>query len=151
MKYSIKFMLILYLFCTAIDSHAQQEKKSVYFFVDTLNTPKDQRFVEIKDGYEVGYTFFCMCLPSVDKNRPYDNLVYTFINSKSTKLNVTDKKLDKRYMSWKEFLNLAIRPRFFKDNYELFITEALPNNKYRTNKVELRRISITNTIEKIKN
>lgn len=151
MKYPKLIMLVFSLLFGSSYSYAQKEKKNIYFLVDTLNTPKSLRFIEIKDGYEVSYTFFCMCLPAFDQNRPYDNLIYTFLNSKSAKLNLTDKKPSADYISWKEFLSLATRPKFFEDNYNLYITEALPNNKYRTNKVELRRISITNTIQKIKN
>ncbi|TKC12301.1 hypothetical protein FA048_01385 [Pedobacter polaris] len=150
-KHSKILMLVFSLLCSSIYSYAQKDKKNVYFLVDTLNIPKNLRSIEIKDGYEVGYTFFCMCLPAIDQSRPYDNLIYTFLNSKSAKLNLTDKKPNVSYISWKEFLNLATRPKFFEDNYNLYITEALPDNKYRTNKVELRRISITNTTQKIEN
>ena len=105
---------------SAIYCHGQQEKKKVYFLVDTLNSPKEHRLVEISNDYEVAYTFYCKCLPPVIMGGTYDNLIYSFINTKEAKLNVTDKKPEVTYMSWKEFVHLAIRQRYFANNYDLY-------------------------------
>lgn len=146
-----RLLLMATLMVFTLQSFAQRDKTKLYFLVDTINIPKSQRFIEISNEYEVGYTFYCKCLPSVYEGQPHDDLIYTFINSKQAQQNVTAKKPDVNYISWKELLNLAVRPGFFKDNYELYITEVMPDHKFRTNKVELRRISRTDAKEKLVN
>ncbi|TKC12300.1 hypothetical protein FA048_01380 [Pedobacter polaris] len=118
--------------------YSQETKKKVYFLVDTINISKNNRIAEIKDGYyEIMYIFYCRCLPPT-----YKDLIFSFIVSKEKRV-VVDKTPPFNYMSWKELLEITSNPYLFKKNYELYITEVLPKNKYRTNKVDLGGYSIT--------
>ena len=149
MKLIRNFTLLLGILLMASQSYSQTGKKKVYFLADTINIPKTQRLVEIGNDYGISYTFLCRCLMPVTKGGQNEDLIYYFVNNKDAKLNISDTFPKVRYMSWKEFLNLAVRPRFFSDNYEFYITEVLPQNKYRTNKVEFFRPTTIQTIQKI--
>ena len=118
-------------------SLAQTEKKRIYFLVDTLNIPKNDRIVEIDDNYfEVSYIFYCRCSAPT-----YKDLIFSFKSMKDKRITEI-KKPPYAYISWKELLKITSNTFLFKKKYELYITEILPNNRYRTNKVNLVGYSI---------
>jgi hypothetical protein len=134
-----KYLLIMSLLPLISNiSLAQTEKKRIYFLVDTLNIPKNDRFVEIDDNYfEVSYIFYCRCSAPT-----YKDLIFSFTSVKDERITEMKKPMYD-YISWKDLLKITSNTFLFKKNYELYITEILPNKRYRTNKVNLVGYSIT--------
>ena len=60
MKY-LKIWLISSLSLVLTNAIAQ-EKKKIFFLVDTINISKENRFVEVRNDIEVTYRFYCKCL-----------------------------------------------------------------------------------------
>ncbi|MBB6274086.1 hypothetical protein HDF26_004559 [Pedobacter cryoconitis] len=133
MKRKIKLILLCFmLFAT----YTYGQKKQVFFIADTLSSNINNRFIEIgKEGQMGYYVLYCKCII------PYDNYVtFKYKINKST-VQIVNRKPESKYSSVKELLDLLTKSQNNFDNqYELFITEKLPNDKYKTNQVELVRV-----------
>ena len=89
--------------------------------------------MEWVDVFEQSFIFFCKCAP------PYKSYVtFSYINKKGDKkAEIVSKKPDYPYISFKELMDMSTEwYNFFDNKYDLYITEVLPGNKYRTNKVK---------------
>jgi len=101
---------------------------------DTISTSKENKLLQIKwvDIFEQYFIFYCKCAP------PYKSYVtFSYINKKGDKkAEIVFTKPDYNYISFKELMDMSTEwYNFFDNKYDLYITEALPGNKYRTNKV----------------
>ncbi|WP_431292646.1 hypothetical protein [Pedobacter sp. P26] len=106
-----------------------------YFLADTVSTSKGSKFLQIKwvDVFEQYFIFFCKCAP------PYKSYVtFSYINKKGDKkAEIVSTKPDYNYISFKELMDMSGEwYNNFDNKYDLYITEILPGNKYRTNKVK---------------
>ncbi|QDW23432.1 hypothetical protein FFJ24_000730 [Pedobacter sp. KBS0701] len=85
------------------------------------------------DVFEQYFIFFCKCAP------PYKSYVtFSYINKKGDKkAEIVSTKPDYNYISFKELVDMSGEwYNNFDNKYDLYITEILPGNKYRTNKVK---------------
>lgn len=129
-----KIFLIGLFSVLANNVFSQKTGNKIYFLADTINISKENRFLKIEtiSFFEHHFIFYCKCTP------PYKNYVrFVYINKKGVKLSeIVSIKPNYSYVSFKELMDIvALNHIYFDDNYELYITEALPGNKYRTNKV----------------
>jgi|GEM_PF-997691 len=113
-----------------------QEKKQLYFLADTINVSPENRILEIgKEGAGYYYLFYCQCLP------PYGygyNLSFGYLDKNNEFSKTTLKKPNFQYISWKELSKIITKTKQkFDTEYDFYITELMPNNKYKTNKVKL--------------
>ncbi|MDQ7947947.1 MAG: hypothetical protein REI78_08365 [Pedobacter sp.] len=107
---------------------AYSQKKRIDFLVDTVNIPKASRINSISGKGEIIYTFFCRCLETKQDMR------FTYLNSKKGSISLMRPKF--HFFAWKDLLDLIDNDVIkFDQNYELYITEVLPQNRYITNKV----------------
>lgn len=130
------FLFFAVLF--SIGSYAQETNGNtkLYFLADTTNTPKESRFMSIGkiSPFTSGYTIFCKCLV------PYQNhLQFSYRIGKDIPLApVVNSKPIHQYTNWTTLQELIIKNhKYFNDIYDLYIVEALPGNRYKTNKVKL--------------
>jgi len=128
------FLISLFLFIYS-SIFAQETSKKIYFLADTINTTKKNQLLNIEtvSFFEHIFTFFCKCAP------PYKSYVtFSYINKKGAPIaEVVSKKPDYPYVSFKELMDLSGKWHSYFDNkYDLYITEVLPGNKFRTNKVK---------------
>ena len=123
-----KFWLSIAFSFSLLTSVRAQEKKKIFLYVDTVTIGHENRLVEIKGRGEIVYTFFCKCLPNKK------NIGFGYLAAMGNK--PTDKRPQESYVSWKKLLDLVNNdPVQFSEKYEAFITEILPNKKFKTNKV----------------
>ncbi len=113
-----------------------QENNNLYFLVDTISIPKEHRIVKIYKSTSLtyNYDFFCKCVA------PYKvNLSFFYVFNKKNGMILNYKPIHK-YISWQELLELVKKNQnYFDKNYNLFITELLPNKKYMTNLVKMNK------------
>ena len=112
------------------------QKKQLFFIADTLSSNVNNRFLEIGEEGQMGYyVLYCKCIV------PHDRYVtFTYKINKSA-IQIVNKKPESKYSSLKELLDLLTKAQNNFDNqYDLFITEKLPNNKYKTNQVKMPRL-----------
>ncbi|WP_443939862.1 hypothetical protein [Pedobacter sp. MW01-1-1] len=66
-------------------------------------------------------------------------MTFSYINKKGDKkVEVVTEKPTYPYVSFKELMDISTESNiYFNNTYDLYITEVLPGNKYRTNKVSL--------------
>jgi len=124
--------------------YSQETKKKLYFLADTINTPKKTQVLSIAalNVFEYMFTFYCTCAP------PYKNYVsFTSVIKKGEKkVDVLSEKPDYPYLSFKELMDIAGKyHRYFDSSYDLYITEVLPKNKYKTYKVKFVAYSAPRT------
>lgn len=126
---------LLTLFFTLLTTYtfAQGQKKQIFFVVDTLSTHINNRFVETgKEGQLSYYTFFCKCLT------PHNRYLTFSYNDSTSKTPILNEKPNYKYSSLKGLLDTVTKSQNnFNEEFDLFITEALINNKYKTNKVKM--------------
>ncbi|MBB6498485.1 hypothetical protein [Pedobacter cryoconitis] len=126
--------LLLILAISMIAGFAKaQEKKQIYFIVDTINIEPNNRIVEVgKEGRWTSYVFYCKCLAPHDR---YLTFSYKHTESKAT---IIKGKPKLNYISWKDLREIVVKSKdSFNDQYDFFITETLPNNKFKTDKVTM--------------
>lgn len=131
-----KILLILIILgCLHLGASAQSDNRRIYFLADTIHVSKENQL--LKHGYgdnpfEYFFTFFCKCA------YPYKtNVAFSYINKKGEKkAEIVSERPKFKYSSFKELMEMVNEHhKFFNDVYDLYITEVLPGNKYRTNKV----------------
>ncbi len=131
-SFNMKKILLFSLLIISFYKASAQNRK-IYFLADTINTAKQNRFLKIDaNAFEHEFTFFCRCTP------PYKDFTsFSYIIKKGDKMaEIVSKKPDYAYLSFKEFMDILAETRgYLSGIYELYITEVLPGNKYRTNKV----------------
>ncbi|WAC41202.1 hypothetical protein [Pedobacter sp. SL55] len=102
---------------------------------DTIDVPKNQRILEISRGplWFVGaYEFYMKLHPNENSNLTY---IYEEPHPEM-QAKIVDTLPRYHYRSWKSLFELLTnRDKPFDDNYQLYITEKLPNGKYATHKV----------------
>lgn len=134
MKKIIIIGFLMFLFHEAFP----QNKKKLYFLADTLqaNASNPNKILEIKWTTPFHYSFIFQ----TEFKAPYYKYI-EFSCRIDKKKEIGEVKLKKprcRYISLKEFLALVREnTRYFNDIYDLYITEVLAGNKYRTFKVEI--------------
>lgn len=130
---NLKIVALLFFFTSSLGM-AQEKKTQLYFLADTVTMNKEKRMLAIKNDIEITYTFFCKCvLPNEG------DIVFSFFNNKQGRASSSIKPTF-NYISWKDLYPIAMNgPVFFNKKFELFITEVLPNQQYRTNKVRFVR------------
>lgn len=139
MKSNMKKIIIIGLLIFSFsESFSQENKKKLYFLADTLNVnaSKRKQILEIKWTTPVHYSFVIQ----TDYNAPYYKYLEfsSRINKGEKKAEVKLKKPRCNYISFKELLAIVKEhTRYFNDVYDLYITEVLKGNRYRTYKVEL--------------
>lgn len=118
---------------TLTATYTYGQKKQIYFVADTLSLDKYNRFIEAGSEGQMGYyVFYCKCIAP---NNNYLTFSYKKIEYETQILN---KKPDYKYSSLKDLLDIVTKSQSnFDDQYDLFITEKLPDNKYKTNKVSM--------------
>lgn len=131
MKKIILFILFI-LYVT--NAYTQEKNKKIYFLADTLNTSKNNQILSIKtiSFFEYSFIFYCKCAA------PYKSYISFFYLLPKTKPKsiVAVNKPNYPYISFKELMDIVSKyPENFNYSYDLYITEVLPNQKYRTNKV----------------
>lgn len=114
------------------------QDNNLYFMVDTVSIPKEQRIVKIfkSTSLTYSYEFFCKCV------EPYKvNLSFFYIYNKKRPEGITsDYKPNYKYLSLQELFGLVEKNKnYFDKNYNLYITELLPNKKYMTNLVKMNK------------
>lgn len=130
-----KIFLIGIFFLLFIDAFSQESDRKIYFLADTINVSKENQVLRVEaiNGFEYWFTFYCRCA------YPYKNYVrFSYIVKYGEKKpEIVSKKPDYPYISFKELMGLAGKDNLNIDHeYELYITEALPGNKYRTSRVK---------------
>ena len=129
-----KLILISLLILSFSDTKAQKSKQEIYYLADTINVSKKDRVLEISgiSGYDQSFVFFCKCV------KPYYNypeFIY-LVDKNKNKPTVVLSKPNYPYISFKNLMDLVAKKTFnFEDDYQLYITEVLPGNKYLTKKV----------------
>ena len=121
-----------------INTGFAQERKKIYFLADTINVNKNDRILEIASEAEATcFTFFCRCLPPyTDGNARYVNFCYFWKDQVESEGVSTKPAFD--YISWKNLSEIISEVQYeFRNKYELYITEVLPNHKYKTYRVRL--------------
>jgi len=130
-----KLSLIILFVCFYINVFSQGTNKKIYFLADTISVSKENRVLKhgyVDNVFEYFFVFFCKCA------YPYKNYVtFSYVNKKGEKkAEIVLEKPKHRYSSVKELMDMVNEHhKFFDDVYDLYIVEALPGNKYRTNKV----------------
>ncbi len=132
-SFNMKKILLFSLLIISFYKASSQNRK-IYFLADTINIAKQNRFLKIETAsfFEHHFTFFCRCTP------PYKDFTsfYYYIKKGDKIAETVSKKPDYDYLSFKEFMDILAETRgYLSGIYELYITEVLPGNKYRTNKV----------------
>ncbi|MBB6238206.1 hypothetical protein HDC90_002838 [Pedobacter sp. AK013] len=124
-----KLFLIAILSTIIFEAFSQSTNRKIYFLADTINISPPNRFLKIEtiSFFEHHFTFFCKCMP------PYKSYTtFSYIDKKGDKkAEIVSKKPDYPYISFKELMDISSE----QNSYDLYITEVLPGNKYRTNKV----------------
>ena len=123
--------LLILSFC---DTKAQKSKEEIYYLADTINVSKNDRVLEISgiSGYDQSFVFFCKCVKPYNS---YPEFIY-LVDRTKTKPAMVLKKPNYPYISFKNLMDLVAKKTFnFEDDYQLYITEVLPGNKYITKKV----------------
>lgn len=124
-----KLILIAILSTIIFEAFSQSMNKKIYFLADTINISPPNRLLKIEtiSFFEHHFTFFCKCMP------PYKSYTtFSYIDKKGDKkAEIVSKKPDYPYISFKELMDISSE----HNSYDLYITEVLPGNKYRTNKV----------------
>lgn len=129
-----KLFLIAILSTIVFEVFSQSTNSKIYFLADTINTTKRNQVLHIEpiNPFEYVFTFYCICAT------PYKNYVsFSCITKKGEKRSkIVSKKPNYPYLSFKELMDIVNKYNInFNNSYDLHITEVLPNNKYRTNKV----------------
>ena len=129
-------MIVIISASLHLGAYAQESSnRKIYFLADTIYVSKENQL--LKHGYddnvfEYFFIFFCKCA------YPYkNNVVFSYINKYGEKkAEIVSEKPKFKYSSFRELMDMVYEHhRFFNDVYDLYITEVLPGNKYRTNKV----------------
>lgn len=135
MKKIIIIGLLMFLFNEAF---SQENKKKLYFLADTfhINASKPNKILEVKWTTPFHYSFI---FQTDYKALYYNYLEFScWIDKKGKKAEVKFKKPKYKYISLKELLAIVREhTRYFNDVYDLYITEMLEGNRYRTFKVKL--------------
>lgn len=115
--------------------NAQDTKKEVYYLADTINVAKNDRVLEIQglkiNRFEYTFVFFCKCVwPN------YNAVEFSYlVNTKNPQPKEVLTRPSYPYISYKTLMELVAKhQRYFDNHYQLYITEVLPGNKYRTSK-----------------
>lgn len=129
-----KLFLIAILSTIIFEAFSQSTNRKIYFLADTINISMPNRLLKIEtiSFFEHHFTFFCKCTP------PYKSYtIFSYIDRKGDKkAEIVSKKPDYPYISFKELMDISAEyNRSLGNYYDLYITEVLPGNKYRTNKV----------------
>lgn len=130
-----KICLIIILLTLYFHGFSQEKKKDLYFFADTINVTRENRMLGhgyVDNAFEYFFTFYCKCLP------PYRGYtIFSYINKKGEKkAEIVSRKPKFDYLSFKELMDIvSLDYQSFNSKYNLYITELLPKNKYRTNRV----------------
>ncbi|MFI5451113.1 hypothetical protein ACHMWN_03060 [Pedobacter sp. UC225_61] len=130
----MKKIFLSCLFIFLVHHAFSQGNGKIYFLADTINTSKNNQVLRIEtiSFFEYSFIFYCKCA------YPYKSYVsFSYlITKKEPKAEIVSKKPNYPYISFKELMDIAAKThRYFDTTYELYITEVLPGNKYRTNKV----------------
>lgn len=128
-----KLVLIAILLTLILKGFGQNTK--IYFLADTIGIDRNNRVLEIKpiDAIQYGFIFFCKCVP------PYKYFpTFSYLRTKKVPASpIMSKKPDYRYISFKELMEITAKYNiYFDKSYDLYITEVLPGNGYRTTKVK---------------
>lgn len=128
-----KMSITIFIMMISMAVMAQQTKKEIHFLADTVNVDKKNRIVEIgKEGKIPYYAFYCKCIS------PYDSIVSFTYYKKDDSLNIKDVIPDYNFTTWKDFSDIISKEgNHLSKVYLIYITEVLPGNKYKTNKVDL--------------
>lgn len=130
-----KIILTIVFFAAIITAHSQSTNKKIYYLADTINVSKNNRVLQMgyqDNGFEYYYLFYCNCI------KPFDRYVafYNITKHGEKRAETLTKKPDYKYISFKDLMELVSKnQRYFDDHYDLYITEVLPKNKFRTDKV----------------
>ncbi|MBB2146598.1 hypothetical protein GM921_13935 [Pedobacter sp. LMG 31464] len=130
-----KIFLIVLFSIWLSNVFSQETNRKIYFLADTINTPKNNQVLRIEtiSFFEYSFIFYCKCA------YPYKSYVsFSYLTTKKgPKAEIVSKMPNYAYISFKELMEVAAKHhRYFDNSYDLYITEVLPNNKYRTNKVK---------------
>lgn len=130
-----KLFLITILSTIIFEVFSQSTNRKIYFLADTINISQPNRLLKIEtiSFFEHHFTFFCKC------TFPYKSYTtFSYIDKKGDKkAEIVSKKPGHPYISFKELMDIsAEHNRYIDNSYDLYITEVLPGNKYRTNKVQ---------------
>ena len=128
-----KMSIIIFIMIINMAVMAQQKRKEIHFLADTLNVDVKNRIVEIgKEGEIPYYAFYCKCIS------PYDAVVSFTYSKRDSSVNIKDIIPDYNFMTWKDFSDIISKEgNHLNKVYSIYITEVLPGNKYKTNKVDL--------------
>lgn len=131
-----KISLVNLLLTLSLNVFSQAEIKKIYFLADTISISKKNKVLEIKWTTPFHYSFV---FKSKYKAPHYNYLEFScLIDKKNPRAKAENKRPDYPFISLKELFDIAGgNLKYFNEDYDLYITEALPDNKYRTYKVQL--------------
>lgn len=131
---SLKILLFFSFFFSGKKSIAQ-EKIKVYFLADTINISPENRILSIDDeGPYHGFLFFCKCIPVTGSESPRA-FIY---RSDRDPGEITIHRPSYNYISWKDLAEMLYKQKLkFDLKYDLYITEVLPDKRFKTNQVNL--------------
>lgn len=131
-----KYMVLVFILLFTSLTFGQSKKIEIYFLADTLNVSKENQILETgTEGPARYYSFFCKCMS--DYQNMNVTFAYIFPNRKDN-IEIHSVKPNVSFISWKSLSEIFSKTgNKFDDHYSLFITEALPEDKYRSMKVEL--------------
>lgn len=145
MKKFIKFFNILLLLFLCAKGYGQGKTTTnteLHFLVDTASRPSGKKLIKIwkSTPFAYSFTFNCNCM------KPLGSFSFFYSTEKKyPTAPIVDKKPDHKYITWDELRDIVIKSHnWFDGSYDLYITEVLPGNKYRTNKVTYAK---TSTVE----
>lgn len=129
-----KIFLLCFSFILFQNAYPQNNPK-IYFLADTISMSKEYKFMKMEwdSPFQQFFVFFCKCAP------PYKSYVtFSYINKKGDKkAEIVSTKPSYDYISLKALMDMSTEwYNYFDNKYDLYITEVLPGNKYRTNKVK---------------
>jgi len=120
-----------------INTGFAQERKKIYFLADTINVNKNDRVLQIaSEGPATCFAFFCRCMPPyTDGNAQPLNFCYW---KEQVNYETASIKPNINFISWRELSQIVSEVKNdFENKYELYITEVLPDHKYKTYGVRL--------------
>lgn len=132
------FIILIFGLFNILGNRVIAQDNDLYFMVDTVSIPKEQRIVKIYKSTSLTYSyeFFCKCI------EPYKvNLSFFYVYNKKRPAGIiSDYKPNYKYLSWQELFELAEKNKnYFDRNYNLYVVEVLPNKKYMTNLVKMNK------------
>lgn len=133
----IKYILLLFSIFFISYAVEAQERTKLYFLADTINISPENRILDIGDEAKMHYFgFFCKCVPGSEIDP-----IFSYHHHSDQSKTTTDKP-SYQYISWKDLAEIIhLGKSKFDLKYELYITEALPGKRFKTNLIRFVKVN----------